>query len=178
MKTSPVASLVDEMNGCVAAGLYFGAISLGVALPSVCASLEMEDGRAQGAEYLQWCANNLYPEKGFDLITPEELLSLRNGFTHQNRSELKNNKKGRLEEISDTVRVVFIMPGQRIQINNSTGKFGDDIQSYVYNLDNFCERMGAAVIAWLESKSGNHIVQHNLKQMATYRSMLGSKAIY
>lgn len=172
----PLERIIDEMNGCVAAGFPLVAISVAVALPSVCASTEMADGRALQAEYLNWCRANLYPNKGFDSISAEELYSIRNGFSHQGKSEILNNSKGKLTKPYQHGRVIFMLSEGIAWISCSNHL--DDELVYQYSLEHFCKNMGAASLEWLSQNTANEIVQANLEKIATYRTFDGIKAIY
>lgn len=177
MPGNPLETIVDEMFGCTRAGLHFGAISLAVAIPSICASLSIENGRSNGEDYKAWCRDNLYPNKGFELTSPEELVSLRNGFSHQSRTELLNKKLGKMEPASETNRVAFIISSGRSVFADNIFQFDDD-RFYAYGIEEFCGHMGSAALEWYEKNKDDPVVSANLEKMTNYRKFGDLDAIY
>lgn len=177
MSKNALETIIDEMRGCVQAGLFFGAISLGVSIPSVCASLSNEGGRSNGEDYKNWCKENLYPHKGFDLTSPEEIYSLRNGFTHQSRMELLRKNNGKLEALEGSDKVAFILSPGRSVFGENIIDLGDG-QFYTYGIEEFCNNMGQAAIDWYENNKSNSVVTKNLDRMTNYRKFGDLDAIY
>jgi hypothetical protein len=151
------------MIRAVDADLSLVALAMAAAVPAICASLLMEDGRSRGDDYTEWCRQNLYPGKGFDKITPEELYLMRNGLLHQGRVEISHHKKGKLTPGDRFKGVVFDVDGK----NTFTDCFGDD--RYIYTVRNFCENMAAATRDWIAKEQANSTVATNLERMMRYR---------
>lgn len=166
-QASPLETVMDEMIRSADAGLNLVALAVAVAVPALCASLSMESGRSQGPEYLAWCRANLYPNKGFDFVTPEELYAIRNGLLHQGRVDMVNfnRKAGTTSPAGNLKRAVFITSDDNRSSIGNTVIFGE----YVYTVRRFCERMQNAALDWLSTQQANPIVQRNLEAMIRYR---------
>src|SRR5690606_11886249 len=137
---NPLESILQEM--CRAANAELGLVSLAtaVAVPAICASLAMENGRSQGPEYKDWCRLNLRPGKGFDKITDEELYLMRCGLLHQGRVEIENHKKGRLIPRPAGLKgTIFMVAPQGWTVSDNTAS-----DRYVYAVHDFCGNMAAA----------------------------------
>jgi len=160
--TEPLEAILREMTQAVDADLNLVALAVAAAIPAICASLAMPDGRSQGAQYEEWCRLNLYPDKGFDLITPGEIYLMRCGLLHQDRVEISHHKKGKLTPGENLKGVVFAVDGPRM-----TNCRGDD--QYIYSVREFCENMAAATRDWLAKEQANPIVAGNLQSMMRYR---------
>ena len=161
----PLETMLNEMMRAVDASMGLVALATAVAVPAICASLSMECGRSGGPDYKAWCGMNLRPKKGFDLITDEELYSLRNGLLHQGRSEMLTKKKdGSLvdDHPHNQVKFVETPAGWTIQDNSVN-------REYVHSIRDFCGNMANAAIAWRNAQSENLTVQKHLKSMLTYR---------
>lgn len=149
---SPLYPLLNQINAAASVGLHLIAVGMAVALPAICASLSMEDGRSQGKEYKDWCAANLTgPE--FSFVTPADLYSMRCGVLHQGRyGDLRHNVS----------RVVFTPPGHasftNCQINDA----------YLYGVVEFCKNMCDAAYVWYEANKANPIIEANIKRMMQY----------
>ena len=99
--SAPLYPLLNQINAAAANGLHLIAIGMASALPTICASLAAENGRAGGTEYKAWCAANLTGAE-FSYVTPEDLYSIRCGVLHQGRfGDLKHS----------VARVIFTPPG-------------------------------------------------------------------
>ena len=150
---SPLYPLLNQINDAAENGLHLIAIGMAVALPAICASLAMENGRAQRDEYKAWCAENLSSQK-FTGITPDELYSWRCGVLHQ----------GRFDDIrhEGLSRVIFVPPGG--------AKFTDcNVRgAYLYGVVEFCRNMSEAAFQWFEANKDNPIVKANATRMMQY----------
>lgn len=158
----PLEAILREMNRAVEADLNLVGLAIAAAIPAICASLAMDDGRSNGQDYQTWCSLNLYPDKGFDYISPEELYLMRCGLLHQGRVEIAHHKKGKLTPHEGLKGVVFAVDGPRM-----TNCVGDD--RYIYSVKEFCENMAAATRGWLAKERANPIVTRNLDSMMRYR---------
>jgi len=149
---SPLYPLLNQINAAASGGLHLIAIGMAVALPAICASLAMENGRSQGKEYKDWCAANLTgPE--FSFVTPDDLYSMRCGVLHQGRyGDLQHN----------VARVVFAPPNGASFTNC---KFDD---AYIYGVVEFCKNLCDAAFKWHEANKADPIVVANSKRMMQY----------
>lgn len=149
----PLYQLLNQIVLASENGLHLVSIGMAVALPHLCASLSMEDGRAQGREYKDWCRTNLNgPE--FAFVTAEDLYSFRCGVLHQ----------GRFGDMQHEVsRIIFVPPESGIGIINS--KIGD---AYFYGVVDFCRNVCAAAAKWYEANRENPIVVANSERMMGY----------
>ncbi|CCG40657.1 hypothetical protein [Magnetospirillum molischianum] len=150
--TLPLYPLLEQINAAAKNGLHLIAIGMASALPTICASLAAENGRAGGKEYKNWCTENL-SGAGFDFVTAEDLYSIRCGVLHQ----------GRFGDLQHSVaRVIFAPPGGASFTNC---QFGD---AYVYGVVEFCENLCKAAFKWYEANKTNPIVEANSKRMMQY----------
>ena len=150
---SPLYRLLNQINDAAKAGLDLIAIGMAVALPAICASLAMENGRAQRDEYKDWCAANLTSQK-FTGITPDQLYSWRCGVLHQGRFD--DIRHGGLS------RVIFVPPGgAKITDCNVRG-------AYLYGVVEFCRNMSDAAFQWFETHKEDAVVQRNAERLMQY----------
>lgn len=149
----PLHQLLDQIIRTAEGGLHLVAIGMAVSLPHLCASLGMEDGRAQGKQYKDWCADNLNgPE--FAFVTPEDLYSFRCGVLHQ----------GRFGDLQHKVsRIIFVPPNSTFGVVNC--RIGD---AYFYGVVEFCRNMCAASAKWYEANKDDPVVVANSKRMMGY----------
>ena len=77
-------AIIDQITGAHAAGFPFAAIHMTLALPDICATLQLLLGATAKAtveaRYVAWF--NGYCAKLVSLITGNDLFALRNGFLH------------------------------------------------------------------------------------------------
>jgi hypothetical protein len=151
---SPLYPLLDQINAAADAGLHLIAIGMAVALPAICASLSMEDGRSRGKEYTDWCAANLTGRE-FAHVTPADLYSMRCGVLHQGRyGDLQHN---------NVARVIFTPPGG---VSFTNCLIND---AYVYGVVEFCKNMCDAARKWYEANRADPIIKANSQRMMQYR---------
>lgn len=150
---SPLYPLLNQINSAAEGGLHLIAIGMAVALPAICASLAMEDGRSGGKEYKDCCVANLTSRK-FSAITPEELYSMRCGVPHQARFGDIPHK--------GVSRVIFVPPGDA-KFANCTVK-----GAYLYGVVEFCRNMSEAAFQWLEANKDDPIVKANAQRIMQY----------
>jgi len=149
---SPLYALLNQINAAANGGLHLVAIGMASALPTICASLASQDGRAGGKEYKAWCAANL-TGTAFSFVTPDDLYSIRCGVLHQGRfGNLQHN----------VARVVFTPPGGASFTNC---QFND---AYIYGVVEFCKNMCDAAYVWYEANKVDPIIEANSKRMMQY----------
>jgi hypothetical protein len=149
---SPLYPLLNQINEAATNGLHLIAIGMASALPTICASLAAEDGRAGGKEYKDWCKANL-TSSFFNFVTAEDLYSIRCGVLHQGRfGDLQHN----------VARVIFTPPGG----SSFTNCRSDD--AYIYGVVEFCKNMCDAAYKWHEANRSNPVIEANSKRMMQY----------
>lgn len=151
---SPIYLLLNEIKAAVRNGAPFLAITMAVALPDMCASLESDDGRTSLKKYKIWCQENL-DWNYFSYIGIDDLYSMRCGVLHNGKLQgLKN----------DISRVLFALPNQNgmVFVNNRVG------DAYFYSVLEFCDNICDSVYRWYEKNGGGEIVQNNVKSMMQY----------
>lgn len=52
---------LDQIEGAIAARLYYLALAGALCVPDICSALESPDGRTTGARYVDWCKRHLEP---------------------------------------------------------------------------------------------------------------------
>lgn len=163
-ESSPLTVFFDEIDRAIAADLNIVAIASALAIPAICASLEMEDGRSHGPEYKEWCRRYICSQPAFSGVTPEELYSLRNGMLHQGRAEfLVKEKGGGLTQRGRLSKIVF-MVGENARIVNSAS---NDV--YAYSVREFCAGIRAAACSWYAVANESEVVRRNMDAMIRYR---------
>ena len=158
-KASPLYPLLNQVNNAAENGLDLIAIGMAVALPHLCASLAMENGRAQGAEYKDWCRANIIGRPEFSYLSAEDLYSFRCGVLHQGRfGDLKNKPENK------TVERVLFLP------KTSGGTWVNNVfnDAYVYSVVEFCRNMCDAAYEWYEANRDDPIVKANSERMVQY----------
>lgn len=166
MSRQRLETVLDEMVAIAEADLNLVALAMAVSIPAICASLSMPGGRSGGGQYTDWCRANLYPDKGMDYITADELYALRNGLLHEGRTRMVNfSRKTKMMTAAgplDGVR--FVTRG------NDGGGFGNcRLNNYwLYSVVFFCRSMRKAAVEWLEKQDNNPVVQANLDKMIAY----------
>lgn len=144
--------LLNQINAAAENGLHLLAIGMAVALPAICASLSMENGRAQGEEYKDWCRANL-AGPNFSYVTAEDLYSMRCGVLHSGRfGDLKHSVE----------RVLFVPPGMSSFTNCKAG------EAYLYGVKEFCRNVCDAAFRWHEAHKDDPIVSANMARMMQY----------
>ncbi|MGB3471029.1 MAG: hypothetical protein WBA51_09435 [Erythrobacter sp.] len=150
--------LFDPLTGQIMAaarsGLELVAIGMAVSLPHYCSALSNENGRSTGANYKQWCRDNL--TEGFlSHVTPEHLYSFRCGLAHQ----------GRLGDLPhDMTRIIFLPPESGAGV---VGRVGD---AYLYGVIEFCETLSQSAADWFAANKDRDIVRANAAQLMKYYS--------
>jgi hypothetical protein len=74
---------IAEIERCVRTKCYWALLHLLVILPDICASLEADDGEADGRRYREWCERYFPGDKAF---TPEDRYAIRCALLHQGRT--------------------------------------------------------------------------------------------
>ncbi|HCR1591856.1 hypothetical protein ACSEOC_00850 [Pseudomonas aeruginosa] len=139
----------------VDSGIWFGALSLSLMLPDVCASLETPKAQ-NGERYRRWFRKWLQPRYTINIpvvgeqvfFSAENAWKLRNSFLHAGNGEIK--------QTADALRKFhFTEPpgnGNIVHLNI----INDVLQ---LQIDKFCEEVVGAVMDWNESCSNDQEIQ-------------------
>ena len=149
---NPMERLLREVEGALAARLYYLALTLTLALPDICGALEAEDGWAKRDRYKAWYAANLADD--FQNLTADDCYRLRCGGIHQGRF----GRPG-----MQYARAIFVLPHAQRSV------FLDCIMgdAYFVSAEEFCLTVITRVRNWLENKRGDPTVQTNLSRLVT-----------
>ena len=148
----PMERMLREIEGALAARLYYLALALTLALPDICGALEAEDGWAKPDRYRAWYEENLVDE--FRNLTAADCYRLRCGGIHQGRF-------GRPE--MQYARVLFVLPHAQGTV------FEDCIMgdAYFVSAQEFCRTVIAKVRNWADGKRDDATVRANLSRLVT-----------
>ena len=167
--TTPLDALLDEMNMAVEANLNLVALSVAVAIPAICASLTMENGRSNGEDYKAWCKANLTADNGFKHLTSEELYSLRCGVLHQGQASFGDLNKKAISFPHPHSKAIFTIENGGMKIGENTSN-----DQYINSVKIFCHDISSAARTWLEAEASNETVQTNLLNMMNYKPFQGT----
>ena len=152
---TPLCSVLNEIVKAAESGFPFLAVSMTVALPDICVSLQSKDGRTYPDRYKKWCKENI-PVGAFGL-TPEDLYSLRRGVLHNGRfGDLKHSFK----------QVVFALPNEGQTFVNCIVN-----DAYLHSVIDFCKRFTAIVHGWMAAHVNDPYIQANLPRLMQYREL-------
>lgn len=147
-------SILQDIEKALAAGCYYVAVHMVLALPDICAALESPNGETSGRQYRSWYDGHLAPL--YPMITATDCYSLRCGVLHQGRMGHPKMQYA---------RIVFTIPTQGNIILHK------NIIDDALNIDvvAFCGDFIAAVRAWANSKHNDMNVQNNTLKLVQYR---------
>src|SRR5687767_10127805 len=130
-KTSPLDSILTEIEQALDAKLYYLAIAVCLTLPEICISLISEDGRSTQRRYEQWFDGHMAQQYSF--LTGKDMYSIRCGMVHNGRfGDLKHS----------VARVLFALPGNATFVNCLVN------DAYIYSVEEFCRDFVAVVRKW------------------------------
>ena len=151
---SPLHTLLDNIQGCLGAGIYYAALVTALTIPEICAALESDGGWGGNQKYKNWYHDYLgdkYPN-----LTPDDCYALRCSVLHQGKLGRPNMQYS---------RVLFTIP------NRQRNVFHNNICNDALNLDVsiFCNDVIAAAQAWYEVKRDDPFVLANLPNLVRDR---------
>lgn len=161
---SPLMSIYTEIEGALNAHLYYVALSVSVAFPDICASLE---GKAptNWQTYKDWF--NANAAHRFRSFGADECYELRCGVVHQARFSGASKKKHSSFDV-----MFFTLPNrQQIQIGEMVAQNigGRPEKVLSMSLVDFCQKMVASARAWESSKENDATVQSNMQNLVRVR---------
>ncbi|WP_439533720.1 hypothetical protein [Polymorphobacter sp.] len=147
-------SIYDQILGTLNAGFPFAALHIALALPDVCATLELPPGaKAKAnvkARYNTWF--NKYLAENYTLITGFDLFALRNGLLH-------NGQFGHQDFPFE--RVIFFV--NRIGFHNNIINGALQLDTY-----KFCEDVIDAAKHWQSDHVSDRNVASNMAKLVQY----------
>ena len=148
--------ILKEVEGALAAKLYYAAVSMALTLPDICASLASKSGNTTGrggVAYRDWYEANLASK--FPYMTGLDCYSLRCGIQHQGKFG------GHKLQYS---RVVFNISTNGLVIHNN-------VINDALNLDTetFCREVVEAVRIWYSRNIEDQYVSKNIGNLVQYR---------
>ena len=150
---TPLCGFLHEINTAAKGNLFLLAVTMTVALPDICVSLESADGRTSAERYKKWCTDNL-GEKFRGIVTADDLYSMRCGVLHN----------GRFGDLKHSVgRIIFALPGGPTFVNCRAN------DAYFYSAVEFCGYFTEDVHKWMEKHANDSIVQANMPRLVQYR---------
>lgn len=147
-------TIIRQIEGALAAGLYYLALATSLSLPDVCAALESPDGQTSGAKYQAWF--DIWMAPMYPRLTGLDLYRLRCGLVHQ----------GRLGHPQMQYAVIlFTLP------NPQQNVFHQNIINDALNLDlpTFCRDIAQCVARWYAAKQNDANVRANLPRLVQFR---------
>lgn len=147
-------TILSEIEGALAARLYYLAIAMALTVPDICAALESPNGQTSGTKYKAWYNTNLanqYPN-----ITDADCWSLRCGVLHQGRCGHPNMQYG---------QILFTVS------NAQNNVFHNNILNDALNLDTviFCRDVVSSARRWFIQRTNDSAVQANLPNLVQFR---------
>lgn len=163
-QTSPLQTILNDVENAFNAKLVYVAIQLSLLLPDICSSLETKsDSRERfkiEERYIRWCKK--YFEPKFKMFTANDCWALRGGVVHNGM--LFGHPKSRYD------RVLFGLPSRTL-IHEGIFENNGGIQEKALMLDSkvFCEKMILAAHEWIAAEAENEIVLKNLPNLVRLR---------
>jgi hypothetical protein len=155
----PFDFIMDEIKGALVAKLFYSAISLSVALPDYCCTLEGQLP-TNWQTYKEWFSK--YAAKYFVYFGPHEAYALRCGIVHNARFI-----GGKMEH-TPLSKIVFNLPFAEGGLVHENVMRGKEI-SLDLDAKQFCELMIAAARDWEDANQENETVKNNLTLLVRYR---------
>jgi hypothetical protein len=152
-------NILDQINGTLDAGFPYAALMLALAVPDICANLELPpEGKpdSQKSRYQRWFNKHL--SKRIKHLSAEDCWHLRCGVVHQGQFGNKDQKFD---------RVFFTIGPSNVSVSDmSVGdiSIGRTIGISIYE---FIGAITDAVSEWFVSAQSDQIVQTNLPRMVT-----------
>ena len=161
-KSSPLGAIYAEIEKAIEAQLWYAAITIAVALPDICSTLEGA-GRTNWQTYKDWFDRNAATR--FRNFGKHECYELRCGVMHNGVFQ------GGVDKHSEFEGVYFLPPGSRIILNdtimeNIGGRKGPFL---IMSVVPFCEAMIAIVKEWEVAHQDDEIVATNMEKLVRVR---------
>lgn len=158
----PLETILREIEGTLAAKLFYSAIMMVLALPDICAALSSSDGQTCGQRYRDWYDRNLASR--IPLLTSNDAYRLRCGVVHQGRFGHPRMQYA---------RVVFVPPSDQPGFTTMSLHHCIFDDTLILNPNLFCAEIMAGVRDWFVREGMAAEIQKNLPQIMAYRWNLG-----
>lgn len=158
----PLLFLLDEIDRCIKAQLYYAAFSLTLTLPDVCVSLTFKTQTyVNGVSYKAFLEEYaLESEIG---VEPEVCYQLRGGVLHRGNAAGHSHYQN--------TNFVLSVPQSGGQIHGGT-YIGAESSTRALSLTMFHSAMRKAVLKWIDDNKDNSVVLANLPNMLRPRNGL------
>lgn len=160
--SSPLEALYRDIEACLKARLYYPAVSIAVALPDICSSLEERRGQPW-QRYKEWFHE--YAAGKFEFFNKDDCYDLRCGVVHNARLGKKHDKHSLYDQIVFTIRDEGIVIDEGISLGSG------GVKCAVLQLDvfDFCNKMIDAARAWEVASKDNLTVNSNIASVVRFR---------
>jgi hypothetical protein len=164
LPSSPLASVLTDVNRCIDAKLYYPALLVALTLPEICSALKLDNSVFVKQEhYVPFVDKYTTPAAlGCDGLM---CYRLRGGIVH--RANLAGHNKIGADNI------IFTVPesnqwiqGISIVIKNEDGS--DNKKAPYFDLKTFCGTLVEAVFAWYEDNQNDPKVKENMENLIRY----------
>lgn len=149
--------ILDQVWGVYEAGFPYAALMLTLAVPDICATLELppeaKPKSEMKARYIRWYNANIAVR--YDHLSAEECFSLRCGMLHQGRM---GNDDAPFDRLFFSFGEIKMRGSVRIDDGPTEHLVG-------VSLPEFMGVMKASVEEWLQKKAGDRHVQKNLTRL-------------
>lgn len=146
--------LIDEIHRALKARLFYAAVMLALAVPGICATLEMPDGWSGRDEYKDWFRRHLADK--LTTMTADDCYMLRCGVVHTGRSDIRS--RGGLP-------IMFTFPMDGWETMDGCNMVG----ALQFDAEIFCSKVISAVREWYSAERSSPIVAKNMENIFRLR---------
>ena len=159
--SSPLGSMINEIERAFDAGLYHSALLMALTLPEICAALTLNDSAfVREPQYVAFIEKHV-PVDGLG-VTPQQCYRLRCGVVH------RGNAAG--HPFFGTTHVIFTVPESQTKFyGGRLDAKGHGKQAHLIDLGRFIRTMTAAVTDWYEDNQGDPKVIENMPRLLSWR---------
>ena len=152
--------IVDDINRCISAKLYYPALAITLTLPEICSGLTLDPTEeVRGAHYKAFMAKySKEDELGLD---GEACYFVRCGLIHKGTPSANAKLKA--------TNVVFTVPETEAAFHGIGIHFGDDKRIPMLDLKLFCKAMELAVDRWYLDNAKNPKVARNITSLLSWK---------
>ena len=151
-------NILNEMDACLEAGMYYPALLVALTLPEICTALTTTpDVQIKWHHYEAFVANYC---DGLGIDGPS-CYRLRGGVVH------RGNAAG--HQFIGLTNVVFTTPSSGSSVHG-TKMFQPEKSALVIDLAKFCSSMKAGVFSWYAANKDSDLVKKNIPELLSPRS--------
>ena len=158
---SPLYNLLEDIDHCIASGLFLPALFVALSLPDICISLTLHKAKhVISSDYIAFIDKYTAPhELGCD---GEYCYKLRGGVIH------RGNAVGHSKNEDTHLVMTTPITQQKLHAFSVHAKDGSR-KATVLDIEAFCGALQTAVCRWIEENRKNKIVLKNLPEMLSIR---------